>query len=689
MFKYALTNTFEEILRNNIPNFYELYLNPYVTQTCFCLGEYVKSTWNQQHDYQTFLANSFEEALSGAIKLARYNSNIAKRPTRGLIFDPHYRLGAFVETKVKDEAIKFIPDLIVANNIEQLQQFVSSPNYYGFLVTLAPEEDTATKIARLIEDYDIIAIACVTRNSLATLREARTKKVKQLIPDIVIFDESFVDREVPFSAFTAQKKLYDCWNQPGKENFHSTTFQPNTVTSLHFMRCLEYADSSFFNSVAPQLELIQNDIKFRARIFGDRYNLARLKAIKLTKFLTKDVRASGNFIYSEDRQIFDCVSGVACSIRGHNPPNYVKELQTIDSKDEKTELAKRLYQYTGLECLLPVVSGASGVETALRVALTVQYPRQYAIVLKGGFGGKTLLALTGTSSASYKQNIQPLYSNVLYIDPFAKDAIAQFEAAMNQYSVAVVQIELIQGVSGVRSIPEGVLEYIQTHRQQYGYLLSIDEVQTGMYRTGFLSRSHFLGLTPDLLVLGKGTSDMMFPFGIVQYSETIRQKLNAMESQILEQIEDRHNYPIGYRTVLNLLQQAEDIQLKEQIKESGILFEKLLSEGLASCKAVRDIRVFGLLIGIELNDNYLPQRWFAKQLFSFYILDLLNHSSHPVLVGFCQAQPNVLKITPPLTIRKQEVREICSTVIETLKKPFFQLFTKALIAIVSATRNKL
>ena len=88
MHKPFLNETFQEIIRNRLPNFYRLYLNPYVAQTCFCLSEYVRTTWNQQQDYQTFLANSFDEALSGAIKLARYNLNFAQLPTYALIFDP-------------------------------------------------------------------------------------------------------------------------------------------------------------------------------------------------------------------------------------------------------------------------------------------------------------------------------------------------------------------------------------------------------------------------------------------------------------------------------------------------------------------------------------------------------------------------------------------------------------------------
>ncbi len=682
MYQPTLVETFEEMLQNRLPNFYRLYLNPYVAQACFCLGEYVKTTWNQQNNYQTFLANSFDEALSGAIKLARYNLSLAKRSTSGLIFDPHAQLGPFVKTKARDEYVEFLPGIIVVDSAEELQRVARLSDRFGFLVILAPCDETVKQMRQLVERDDALAIASVNRDRLAELRKSELKKAKELSPDIVIFDESFVNNEVPFGAFTAPKKLYDCWNQPSKKTFHSTTFQPNTVSSLHFMRCLAYTDATFCQSIAEQLELIQTDIKFRAQIFSDCYNPSLLKAMKLTKFMTADVEASGEFIYSEGRQIFDSVSGVACSIRGHNPQNYLEELRSIEDKDEQIELTNQLHKYTGLENMLPAVSGASGVENALRLALTVQHPRRHILALKGGFAGKTLFALTGTWSTSYKQNIDPLYANVIYIDPFADDTVIQLEAAMQKYPIAVVLVELIQGVSGVRAIPEAAIEYLQTHREKYGYLLLIDEVQTGMFRTGLFSRSRSLGLIPDLLVLGKGTSDMMFPFSIVQYTESIQQRLNALESDLIEKIRSRYKYPVGYRTVLNVLQHSEQMRLSDQVIESGILFEKLLREGLASSSAVRDVRVFGLLIGIELNDTHWPQRWFRKQLFWFYLASMLKHSSYSVLVGFCQAEPNVLKITPPLTTKPEELRKICSTIVEVLNRPFIPLLASGITAMI-------
>ncbi|AFY54186.1 ornithine/acetylornithine aminotransferase [Rivularia sp. PCC 7116] len=676
MHKPSLNETFEEIIRNRLPNFYRLYLNPYVAQTCLCLSEYVRTTWNQQEDYQTFLANSFDEALSGAIKLARYNLSLANRPTNGLIFDPMDRLGSFVKTKVRGEYVDFMPGLTVVSSTEEIQNINRFSDSFGFLVILTLCDDTVTKILQLVEHNNALIITCVSRESLAQLRDSKFTKAKQLSPDITIFDESFVNNEVPFGAFTAQKKLYQYWNQPNKKTFHSTTFQPNTVSSLHFMRCLEYADAIFFNSIAEDLELIHSDIKYRKKIFGNKYNSA------LLKFMTADVEASGGFIYSGGHKIFDCVSGVACSIRGHNPPNYVEELQGIEDKDERIELTNLLYQYTGIENIVPAVSGASGVENALRIALTAQHPRRHVLVLKGGFGGKTLFALTGTWSSLYKQNIDPLYADVVYIDPFAEDAVAQLDAVMQKYSIAVVQIELIQGVSGVRAIPETTIKYLQTNREKYGYLLLIDEVQTGIFRTGLFARSLLHGLKPDLLVLGKGTSDMMFPFSIVQYTENIQQKLNALGSSLIKEIQERYNYPVGYRTVLNVLHKAEEMKLEERVTKSGKLLEKLLCDRLASCKSVRDVRVFGLLIGIELNDTNWPQCWFRKQLFLLYISSMFKHSSYPVLVGFCQGETNVLKITPPLTITPEELSQICSTITQVLNKPFIQLFASAINAII-------
>src|SRR5262249_6731967 len=90
------------------------------------------------------------------------------------------------------------------------------------------------------------------------------------------------------------------------------------------------------------------------------------------------------------------------------------------------------------------------------------------------------------------------------------------------------------------------------------------------------------------------------------------------------------------------------------------------------------------LIGIELNAARWPQRWLRKQLSSLYLLSLLRHRRYPVLVGFCQYEPNVLKITPSLSVPTEEIREVCATIIDVLKRPFPRLLASVLGGLVTS-----
>lgn len=674
-------DTYEQILREQLPNLLRLYLNPYVTQACFCLASYVRSTWASAEEYQTFLANGFDEALSGSIKLARYAaSQGGDRSTAGLILDPEDRLGPYAGAAAGGGWVEFLPGLDVVGKGGDLQGALAPGKRFGLLVLVgsaATPDSALAAVQQVIGRDHPLVIACVDRASLAALRQ-RPHEGK-IAPDIVVFDESFVNREVPFSAFTARKTLYDHWNRPGKATFHSTTYQPNTISSLHFMNCLAAADPEFHAQVTPDLQKIQGDLKVRGELFRDLYSPSLYRLIRTTGFNTADVRAAGDFIWCNGRRIFDAVSGVACSIRGHNPPAYAAEMDELGGHtDCAAELAARLLQLTDLEHFLPAVSGATAVENALKLALVAQFPRRHILALKSGFGGKTLLALAGTANPSYKEHIEPLYADVHYVDPWAADAEAQIDAVLKEYPVAVVQMELIQAVGGVRRIPERVIRFLDERRRTAGYLLLVDEVQTGMYRTGPFTLSGAMGIAPDLLLLGKGTSDMMFPFALVLYSAHVADKLQQAGSDLPAALRQRYGYEFGYRTVLNVLRYAEEQSLAAQVADAGNLMERLLGEGLAGCKAVREVRVYGLLIGIELEDRRWPRCWFRKRLAALYLFSMMHHPRFPVLAGFCQYEPNVLKITPALTMAESEMRAMCATIVEVLQRPFYRVLTAAL-----------
>src|SRR5262245_5279365 len=95
--RHPLFETWDWMCEEQIPNFLRLYLNPAVAQTCLCLARYIQDTWyahaSPAPEYQTFLANGFDEALSGAIKLARFSADAEGRPKAGLAWDLDGRLG--------------------------------------------------------------------------------------------------------------------------------------------------------------------------------------------------------------------------------------------------------------------------------------------------------------------------------------------------------------------------------------------------------------------------------------------------------------------------------------------------------------------------------------------------------------------------------------------------------------------
>jgi acetylornithine/succinyldiaminopimelate/putrescine aminotransferase len=671
-----LLETWAEMKRRQTPNFFRLYLNPYAAQTCFCLNQYVQEMFNPhgagEAEYQSFLANSFEEALSGALKLARYSCNEANLPGCGLVLDRDGRLSHFATTQAGTETLEFIP------GVDVLGPPVAIPRRrYGFVVLFAGADeprDPPHQLLSLIEEQKPLVIACVGRS-----KESLAPFWKNRVPDIVVFDGSFVRRQVPFGAFAAKKSLYDLWNRPRYATFHSTTFQPNATSTLHFMKCLEADDPEFFRRHASAFERAATDAGYCKQLLERLYNPSLCKTMSTVGMDTLDVTATGHYVTVNGRRIFDGISGIACSVRGHNPPGYREEMAKLEGLgDYHAAAEKRLKRLTGLDRMLPAVSGASAVEQALRLGLVAQQPRNYVLALAGGFGGKTLFALTGTANPHYKTRLDPLYPNVIYVDPFAPNAIAQLDAALERFPVGVVQMELVQGVGGVRAIPEEVVRFLDVEKRKRGYLLFVDEVQTGMFRTGPFTHSVGLGIKPDLLTLGKGVSDMMFPFSVTLYSAEVHERLAKISPDLVESLRRKHDYEFGYKTLINVLDRAEEMSLESRVQQSGDLFVELLREELAGCTTVRQVRGFGLLIAIELDIERGPRRWLKKKAHSVYLLDMLSDAEFPVLVGFCQYEPHVLKLTPPLTTTADEARRVCKTIGQTLRRPFYRLLSGCL-----------
>ena len=139
-------------------------------------------------------------------------------------------------------------------------------------------EKHAETIRLLVRRHAPLVITCVDRESLAALRGGSSGILREIVPDIVVFDESFVNHAVPFGAFTARKSLFACWNRPGKATFHSTTFQPNTISTLHFMSCLARRIPTSTTVIVMFSSELLTDLSRRGDWFRRYYNPVALSA---------------------------------------------------------------------------------------------------------------------------------------------------------------------------------------------------------------------------------------------------------------------------------------------------------------------------------------------------------------------------------------------------------------------------
>src|SRR5262245_50824227 len=129
----SIADTCSRIVQEQLPNLFRLYLNPYVGPASFWPGKDVQGPWGREEPFQTFPRNGFDEALSGAIKLARYSASSDGRPTTGLVLDGAGRLGPFASASVAGGKVEFVPGLVVLGKGDALP----GTGPFGFVVLVA------------------------------------------------------------------------------------------------------------------------------------------------------------------------------------------------------------------------------------------------------------------------------------------------------------------------------------------------------------------------------------------------------------------------------------------------------------------------------------------------------------------------------------------------------------------------
>jgi acetylornithine aminotransferase len=317
------------------------------------------------------------------------------------------------------------------------------------------------------------------------------------------------------------------------------------------------------------------------------------------------VRGQGCYVWDADgKQYLDLLGGIAVNALGHAHPFVTSvissQLATLGhvsnffTSPTQVALAEKLLEVTGAPAGSKVFFANSGTEAneaafklARRNAGTPEQPRTKVVALEGAFHGRTMGALALTAKKAYREPFEPLPGGVVHV-PFGDvDALA---AAVDGTTQAVF-LEPIQGEAGVVPLPPGYLAAARKITRDAGALLIVDEVQTGMGRTGTWLAIEGAGIVPDAVTLAKGLGGG-FPIGaLVTFGEENSARLTA----------GQHGTTFGGNPVAT----AAALATLHAIETQGVLANvravgERLRAALADLPEVAEVRGRGLLIGVDL-----------------------------------------------------------------------------------------
>ncbi len=415
-----------------------------------------------------------------------------------------------------------------------------------------------------------------------------------------------------------------------------------------------------------------------ARLYAEHVNPAFIRLLGMLGYGRVMQRASGHTLFdTEGRSYRDFLAGFGTNALGHNPPALVRALEAALAEDLPNVIhtgpqswAARLgaafaSRVPHLPMSLLSLSGGEAVEAALKLARAAT-GRGALVYAAGGFHGTGLGGLSVMGHARWQRPFQPLLPGCVAV-PYGD--LGALRHTLRRHRAAAFLVEPIQGEAGVVLPPAGYLLEAQRLCRESGALLVLDEVQTGMGRTGKLfAFQHEPGLEPDVVVAGKALGGGMLP---VSATLTRRELVDRAYGSTWKF--DLHGstyagYALGCRVALAVLD-AVDAPLLAAVTERGDELVSKLRARLQGHPFVKDVRGAGLLVGLELGptgatlvDRVIPAvtELVAKQIFGQWLAVRLLER------GFlCQPasqQWNVLKLTPPLTTSSADVDDVVDAI---------------------------
>lgn len=372
-------------------------------------------------------------------------------------------------------------------------------------------------------------------------------------------------------------------------------------------------------------------------------------------------RGEGVFLWDvEGKRYFDFLSAYSAVNQGHCHPqiinaliNQAKEL-TLTSRafyNDKLGVAEKYVCDTfGYQKALFMNSGAEANETAIKLARKWGYTKKgiaenqaVIVAVKKNFHGRTTTIISASTDPSATKHFGPFMPGFNIVD---YDDVSALEKALSHPNVCGLWIEPIQGEAGVYVPHDGYLKAAEKLCRQYNVLLMMDEIQTGIARTGKMLASDHEDVRADILILGKALSGGVLPISVVLADDEIMLVIKPGEHG-----STFGGNPLAAAVVMAALQVVKDEKLAENAERLGRVFRARMTDLKKRTNKITLVRGKGLLNAIVINDS--PQSETAWNIcMSFAEHGLLAKPTHG----------NIIRLAPPLVITEEQIHECCDII---------------------------
>jgi predicted acetylornithine/succinylornithine family transaminase len=365
-------------------------------------------------------------------------------------------------------------------------------------------------------------------------------------------------------------------------------------------------------------------------------------------------RGEGSYVWDADgNRYLDFFPGWGCDLLGHCPEPVVKAVQEQVATlihvpntwymEAQGRWAKMLSERSFGGQAFFCNSGTEANEAAIKlVRLHAPKGRYKIITFEGGFHGRTLGATAATAQPKYHEGLGPLMAGFVYA-PFGDlEAVSR----LVDDETAAILVEPVQGEGGINIPPEGFLAGLRRIADDQGLLLVFDEVQTGCGRTGqWFAYQHF-GVTPDVMTLAKALCGGIAGGALLTTAKIAPSLRPGMHAATFG------GNPIAARAGIAAMEMIENENLLAHARNLGEVFRQRLSELEGQCDLVKEVRVLGVMVGIELAIDGTP---------------VVQGCMEQRLLVNC-THTTVIRLLPAMNLTQQQAHDGCDILARVIKQ---------------------